>query len=194
MAKASGEPASALNRMPMKRENEKDPARNRAGSFEILGGRDLLHDPVVLVELVELDGIATEEAVCLVVIEAGLGSHALGDLFGVRESRIGMRLVDLESQTIDSDDITVFHGSFVVEDAVPNVLLHVGGWRLLELGTKTGRVEQTLFPQLVGTLKDVGKPTGLTFGVRNTQIREAFEDATEDVIEQRAHRVLEREC
>jgi len=95
-----------------------------------------------------------------------------------------MRVVDLKCEAVDSDDVTILHGGFVVKHAVPNVLLHVGGRRLLEIGTKTGGVEQTLFPQLVGTLKDVRKPAGLTFGVGNAQIREALEDATEDEIKQ----------
>ena len=102
-----------------------------------------------------------------------------------------MWVVNFECEPIDTDDVTIRHCRFVVKHAVPNVLLHVGRRRDGQIRAKSGSVEKALFPQFVSALKNVGKPSGLSLRVRNAQIGEPFKDATKDVVEHRAHRILE---
>src|SRR2546423_15564173 len=79
-------------------------------------GLSLLRDADAL-ETVELDGVAAEELVDLVVGQPGLLADAPRRVLRVRERRVGVRIVGLEADLVHPDDVTVGEGRLVVQDA-----------------------------------------------------------------------------
>ncbi len=87
-----------------------------------------------------------------------------------------MRVVDLEADLVDADDVAVGQPRLVVEDAAPDAARHVRRGRLGQLEPNPVSSE-ALLPQLVGALEHVGHPADLALAVGDPQLREAVEDA-----------------
>src|SRR5262245_1048529 len=71
------------------------------------------------------DRVAAHELVRLVLREAGLRADLRRDFLRPRERRVGVRVVGLEADLIDPDDVTVREADLVVEDAAVDPILDV---------------------------------------------------------------------
>src|SRR4051812_47160625 len=82
-------------------------------------GRNLLRDAVAL-QPVQLDRVAPQELVDLLIRKAGLLTDAAGGVLGVRKSRVGVRGIDLEADLVHARELEGGRPRLVVEDAGPD--------------------------------------------------------------------------
>ncbi len=114
------------------------------------------------------------------------------DRLGVRPSRVGVRVVGLEGDVVDTDTLERLEAVPVAEEAAVDLAVVVAGRRLGDdvLDAAPGTV---FAPHVVGPFEHVREPADLAFRVRELQVREADEHAGEEEVRERCHRVVERE-
>ena len=102
-----------------------------------------------------------------------------------------MREIGFESDQIHADAIAIGEPRLIIEYATQHAILDIGR-RCFGESRAEGIVDPFL-PQLVHTFHHVGHPTDLTFGVGDREVGESRKRPGEDEIDQRTHRVLERQ-
>src|SRR5450631_1923968 len=136
------------------------------------------------------DRVAAADLVDGLVVESR--EHLLRDLLGVGPGRVGVRVVGLERDVVDTDLVEGLEAVLVAKEA-PEDLAVVVGRRGLGDAVTDATPGPMLLPHVVRTLEDVRDPADLTLGVREAQVRVPDQHTGEEEVAHRRHGVPERQ-
>src|SRR5438876_10465582 len=85
---------------------------------------------VEALQAVAIDRVASHQAVALVGVHVGLGEKIGGDSARIGPGAIAVRIVDLEQNALETDDVATAQAVQVVEDAAEHTAPHIGARRI----------------------------------------------------------------